>query len=50
MNTKTFLLCLAVLLSSTALTLVLCAATLHFAHNYTNQATQPHPAKLTHKP
>ena len=50
MNTKIIPWVLCLLLWNTAITLILCAVTLHFAHNYTNQATQPHAIKAAHKP
>lgn len=50
MNTKIIPWVLYLLLWNTAITLLLCAATLHFAHSYTNQATHPASPHAIHKP
>lgn len=51
MNTKKTLLCIVgAFLLNAAVSLWLCAATLHLAHNYTNQATQPHKVTAAHRP
>lgn len=49
MTTQKFLLCIAALFGSVAITLILCAATLHFAHSYTDKALHPPSPHAIHK-